>query len=377
MRYVFGDYELDTQRYELRHAGTPHALEPQAFNVLVYLVQHRDRVVPKEELLEQLWPQQYVSEAILSQRLMLVRKAVGDSGSQQRVIKTVHRRGYLFVATVEERPEAPPSQSTPMAPLSTSLLPPAEGRSDTAEPLRGGPPLQCPQCQHTNPAGAKFCNACATPLQLRCLSCGTENPPGARFCYQCATPLAGSPPVTLRPPEPLAYTPAYLTEKILASRAALEGERKQVTVMFADITGSLALIEGLDPEEAKQRLDPVLRLMMEAVHRYEGTVNQVLGDGIMALFGAPVAHEDHALRACYAALAMQAALRRYGDEVRRTQGLTVQIRVGLNSGDVVVQAIGNDLSMEYSAVGQTCTWRPAWNSSPPRAASCCRRPPSI
>ena len=123
--------------------------------------------------------------------------------------------------------------------------------------------------------------------------------------------------------------------------------------MFADITGSLALIEGLDPEEAKQRLDPVLRLMIEAVHRYEGTVNQVLGDGIMALFGAPVAHEDHALRACYAALAMQEALRRYGDDVRRTQGLTVQIRIGLNSGDVVVQAIGNDLSMDYSAVGQT------------------------
>jgi class 3 adenylate cyclase/tetratricopeptide (TPR) repeat protein len=123
--------------------------------------------------------------------------------------------------------------------------------------------------------------------------------------------------------------------------------------MFADITGSLALIEGLDPEEARQRLAPVLRLMMEAVHRYEGTVNQVLGDGIMALFGAPVAHEDHALRACYAALAMQAALHRYGDEVCRTQGLTVQIRVGLNSGDVVVQAIGNDLSMDYSAVGQT------------------------
>ena len=123
--------------------------------------------------------------------------------------------------------------------------------------------------------------------------------------------------------------------------------------MFADITGSLALIEGLDPEEAKQRLDPVLRLMIEAVHRYEGTVNQVLGDGIMALFGAPVAHEDHALRACYAALAMQEALRRYSDEVRRTQGLTVRIRIGLNSGDVVVQAIGNDLSMDYSAVGQT------------------------
>jgi class 3 adenylate cyclase/tetratricopeptide (TPR) repeat protein len=152
---------------------------------------------------------------------------------------------------------------------------------------------------------------------------------------------------------PLAYTPSYLTEKILASRAALEGERKQVTVMFADIKGSLALIEGLDPEEARQRLDLVLHLMMEAIHRYEGTVNQLLGDGLMALFGAPVAHEDHALRACYAALAMQAALRRYSDEVRNTQGWTVQIRVGINSGEVVVRAIGNDLSMDYSAVGQT------------------------
>jgi hypothetical protein len=105
---------------------------------------------------------------------------------------------------------------------------------------------------------------------------------------------------------PLAYTPAYLAEKILASRDALEGERKQVTVLFADLKGSTELIAGLDPEEARKLLDPALHLMIEAVHRFEGTVNQVLGDGIMALFGAPVAHEDHAVRACYAGLAMQA-----------------------------------------------------------------------
>ena len=152
---------------------------------------------------------------------------------------------------------------------------------------------------------------------------------------------------------PLSYTPAYLAEKILHSRTALEGERKQVTVLFADIKGSTELIAGLDPEEARQLLDPALHVMMDAVHRYEGTVNQVLGDGIMALFGAPLAHEDHAVRACYAALAMQAAMRRYADEVRRAHGLAVQIRVGLNSGEVVVRAIGNDLHMDYSAVGQT------------------------
>src|SRR5207253_9344551 len=110
---------------------------------------------------------------------------------------------------------------------------------------------------------------------------------------------------------------------------------------------------SLDPEAARHLLDPALHLMMEAVHRYEGTVNQVLGDGIMALFGAPVAHEDHAARACYAALAMQAAMQRYAEEVRHTQGLAVQVRVGLNAGEVVVRAIGNDLHMDYSAVGQT------------------------
>jgi class 3 adenylate cyclase len=164
-----------------------------------------------------------------------------------------------------------------------------------------------------------------------------------------------APTLPVREPEPgpLAYTPPHLTEKILTSRSALEGERKQCTVLFADLKGSTELIRDLDPEQARAILDPALRAMMEAVHRYEGTVNQVLGDGIMALFGAPIAHEDHAARACYAALAMQEALRRYADEVRRTHGLPVQMRVGLNAGEVVVRTIGNDLHMDYSAVGLT------------------------
>src|SRR5262249_10270363 len=165
-----------------------------------------------------------------------------------------------------------------------------------------------------------------------------------------AAPAAA--PALVQAPAPLPYTPPYLAEKILTSRSALEGERKQVTVFFADIKDSTRLIEGLDPEAAQQLLDPALRLMMEAVHRFEGTVNQVLGDGIMALFGAPIAHEDHALRACYAALALQSAIRSYADEVRRAQGMLLQLRVGLNSGEVVVRAIGNDLHMDYSTLGQ-------------------------
>src|SRR5215470_1015705 len=164
---------------------------------------------------------------------------------------------------------------------------------------------------------------------------------------------AAVPAPAMPAPAPLTYTLSYLAEKILTSRSALEGERKQVTVLFADLKGSMELLAERDPEEARQLLDPVLEHMMAAVHHYEGTVNQVMGDGIMALFGAPIAHEDRAARACYAALAMQEAMQRYAEEVRHTHGLLVQMRVGINSGEVVVRAIGNDLHMDYSAVGQT------------------------
>jgi class 3 adenylate cyclase len=183
--------------------------------------------------------------------------------------------------------------------------------------------------------------------------------------HQCAVDQAGTmlvwtgeaasavTPAPVPAPAPLAYTPPYLAEKILISRTALEDERKQVTVLFADLKGSMELLADRDPEEARQLLDPVLERMMAAVHRYEGTVNQVMGDGIMALFGAPVAHEDHAVRACYATLHMQEAIGEYANELRRQKGLDVQIRVGLNSGEVVVRSIGNDLHMDYTAVGQT------------------------
>ena len=184
---------------------------------------------------------------------------------------------------------------------------------------------------------------------MRCRQCSTENPAGARFCNACGQPLAGAPPSAAV----VAYTPKHLAEKILTSKAALEGERKHVTVLFADMKGSTELLADRDPEEARALLDPVLELMMEAVHRYEGTVNQVMGDGIMALFGAPLAHEDHAVRACYAALRMQESVKRYGEELRRKEGVLPQIRVGLNSGEVVVRSIGSDLHMDYTAVGQT------------------------
>src|SRR6059058_3359243 len=214
--------------------------------------------------------------------------------------------------------------------------------------------MQCPRCRAENREGRRFCGECGLSFASACLSCGFLNEGSEKFCGGCGKPLsAGSVPSEPKFASPEAYTPKHLAERILTSKAALEGERKQVTVLFADLKGSMELLADRDPEEARRILDPVLEHMMEAVHRYEGTVNQVMGDGIMALFGAPLAHEDHAVRAWYAALDMQTALRRYSDEVRRAHGLKVQIRIGLNSGDVVVRAIGSDLHMDYTAVGQT------------------------
>ena len=215
--------------------------------------------------------------------------------------------------------------------------------------------MQCPRCQTENPPQAKFCLECASPLARACPNCGIQLPPTAKFCLECAHPVTGPEPTLSQPrfASPESYTPRNLAEKILTSKAALEGERKQVTVLFADLKSSMELLADRDPEEAQKLLDPVLERMMEAVHHYEGTVNQVMGDGIMALFGAPVAHEDHAARACRAALRMQEAVTRQSDEGLRSYGVPVQIRVGLNSGDVVVRSIGSDLRMDYTAVGET------------------------
>jgi class 3 adenylate cyclase/tetratricopeptide (TPR) repeat protein len=211
--------------------------------------------------------------------------------------------------------------------------------------------MNCPRCQAENKADARFCEDCGARLEATCPSCGTSVTPGKKFCRSCGAAIATDPGNRFASPD--SYTPKHLAEKILTTRSALEGERKQVTVLFADLKGSMELLADRDPEEARKILDPVLERMMEAVHRYEGTVNQVMGDGIMALFGAPLAHEDHAVRACYAALRMQEIVKKYADEVRRSHAAVVKIRVGLNSGEVVVRAIGSDLHMDYTAVGQT------------------------
>ncbi len=213
----------------------------------------------------------------------------------------------------------------------------------------------CPRCQHENGAAAKFCEECASSLDPVCANCGTQISLTAKFCSHCGHSTRKSVAKFLSP-RSLALkpqTPHHLTEKILTSKAELEGERKQVTVLFADITGSLGLISGQDPESAQAILNPVLEQMIEAVHNYEGTVNRVLGDGIMAIFGAPLAHEDHAVRACYAALMIQESIVELADRVEQPHSTPLKIRVGLNSGEIVVCAISKDLDMEYTVVGET------------------------
>ncbi|HSR10899.1 MAG TPA: adenylate/guanylate cyclase domain-containing protein, partial [Thermodesulfobacteriota bacterium] len=214
--------------------------------------------------------------------------------------------------------------------------------------------MKCPKCQMENPVDMSFCGGCGLPLEKVCPGCKFSNPARFRYCGKCGRALNESEEAGgARQAKPALFTPRYLAEKILRSSRGLDGERKQVTVLFADLKGSTELIAERDPEEARKLLHPALERMAGSVYQYEGTVAQVMGDGIMALFGAPLAQEDHAVRACYAALKMEESIRRHNEELRRREGVEVQLRVGLHSGEVVTAAVGGDLHLEYTAVGNT------------------------
>src|ERR1700712_5060352 len=220
--------------------------------------------------------------------------------------------------------------------------------------------MNCSQCQVENPAGQKFCGQCGTKLAAACPQCGTEAPPGFKFCGECGAALtavaaapAPSPPRETSRHVPQSYTPPPLAAQILQSRSALEGERKQVTVLFCDLVGSTSLAERLGPETMHLLLNRFFELALSEVHRYEGTINQFLGDGFMALFGAPISHEDHARRAALAALGLQKLLQEHRAELGEQEGLRLEVRMGINTGWVVVGGIGDQLRRDYTAVGDT------------------------
>jgi class 3 adenylate cyclase len=214
--------------------------------------------------------------------------------------------------------------------------------------------MKCPNCQVDNRETRKFCKQCGLKLILVCEECGYENLPDEKFCGECGRDLKedeATPPINFDRPK--SYTPKHLAEKILTTRSAIEGERKLVTVLFADVANYTSMAEKLDPEEVHRIMDGCFKTLVDEVHRYEGTINQFTGDGVMALFGAPVAHEDHAQRACYAALSIQKAMGKYSEKLRKDHQIDFAMRIGLNSGPVVVGAIGDDLRMDYTAIGDT------------------------
>ncbi len=214
--------------------------------------------------------------------------------------------------------------------------------------------MKCPKCQFENPGEMQFCGKCGAKLENICPQCNSSNPSDFRFCGKCGHSLKGSSDAsTIDYSQPQSYTPKFLADKILTTRSSIEGERKLVTVLFADVANFTSISEKLDPEEIHRIMDGCFKILMDKIHRYEGTINQFTGDGIMALFGAPVAHEDHGQRACYTALSIQKAMGNYDEKLKKEYGIKFKMRIGLNSGPVIVGSIGDDLRMDYTAVGDT------------------------
>ena len=246
--------------------------------------------------------------------------------------------------------------------------------------------MRCAKCGTESKTGKKFCAECGNTLSNRCAKCGSDNAFGAKFCADCGVSLIAATPAATRVEAATAAVRVTAPEE--ASALATSGERKTVTALFADIKGSTELEQDLDPEEARAIVDPALKLMIDAVRRYDGYIVQSTGDGIFALFGAPVAHEDHPQRALYAALRMQEEIRRYGERLRADGRAPIQIRVGVNTGEVVVRSITTGAGqVEYTPIGHTTNLasrlqtladparpqsrkaRAAWS----RATSCSRR----
>jgi len=214
--------------------------------------------------------------------------------------------------------------------------------------------MKCPECQFDNREEAKFCSECGCEFEIECPDCAAKIRAESKFCDECGYDLRQpkeAPSIDYS--EPQSYTPKFLADKILTTRTSFEGERKLVTVLFADVANFTSMTEKLDPEDVHQIMDGCFKILMDEIHHYEGTINQFTGDGVMALFGAPLAHEDHAQRACYASLSIQSALENYTEKIKENHDVDFKMRIGLNSGTVVVASIGDDLRMDYTAVGDT------------------------
>lgn len=371
MIFAFGDFHLDLDRRELRRISRLCPLERKAFNVLVYLLKERHRVVSKDELLETCWPGEFVTEAALNRCLGIIRRAVGDDGVRQEVIRTVRGYGFRFVAAVETRASDTAMAVVPaISPPSHDVVPPLQVHGAPADPtparVSGVPPLPsgprpmpavtlpCPQCQTTNRAARQFCARCGHELWRLCPHCGFGNAPGEHFCGGCGQDATAIPVASgVRTGPPLAYTPAHLVTKILTVPQTLVGERKPVTVLVADIEGLHELLQAGSADEMDETLNRGFALAVAEIHRVEGFVSQVTRAGFVALFGVPLAYEDHVLRALHAALGVQHVFAAYAAKLWRAYGVLLTLRLGVHTGPIVVGTISQDLRLAYTTPGVT------------------------
>lgn len=349
MRYTFGNWELDLHLYELRRDGSPVKLEPQAFNMLAYLLQHRDRVVTRQELLEHLWVGQFIGDSAIERCVMAARKAVGDNGSVQRVIKTLHGRGYRFVASVQEVPPpaavAPPAVETAM-PQHPLIAQPRSQAATTERLPTESSGQTCTVCQHVNRMQATFCEACGHQLAPTRLD---------------EEPVADAPP-----PDPF-WEPYAAARSLLApvggsnisgetmqtSHASLDGERKPVTILCCALATDTSTTRQLDPDALYQMTRQFYGYALEEVKRYGGTLQQAGDTELLALFGAPIAYEDHAQRAVLAALGLHRRLRHGPSRPHTSSDAMFPLRSGLHTGAMMVGYLGTTGQLTYTAIGNT------------------------
>jgi class 3 adenylate cyclase/DNA-binding winged helix-turn-helix (wHTH) protein len=351
-QWLFDPFRLDPTNACLWCDDTPVALPPKAFDVLYYLVTHPDRLVTKDELLDAVWPETTVTDAVLRVAIGTLRKVLGDTAQTPRFIATVLGRGYRFVASIEASPgmaSGPAGSVLPAAPQTPRVRP-----AVVAAPPPEASTRDCPRCQYPNPATAQFCIACATPLALRCTACGQANLPDAAFCQACATSL----PSTLSlPVAPLPGTSEAPSQQSLASSSdavsSPEAERRRLTVLFCDLVDSTSLAAHLDPEDLRDVVHAYHRTCVEVIHRFDGYIAQYLGDGILVYFGSPVAHEDDAQRAVWTGLGILEALEALTPRLELHSGNRLAVRLGIHTGLAVVGDVGEGSRHERLALGET------------------------
>jgi class 3 adenylate cyclase/DNA-binding winged helix-turn-helix (wHTH) protein len=340
MIYSFGEWQLDTSSRELRCAGKPRKLEPKVFDLLLYLIEHRDRVVSNEELIKHLWPGPFIENPVLARCVVEARRAIGDECRLQRYIKTLHHRGYHFVAPVEESSDASASgqqaESLLGGPLAPSQTTPQGGR------------IACPRCQRENSVTASFCGECGAQLPWVCPSCGHVEDSPTPSCSVCETPRTRAIPVRISLPS----VQAGAGDVPSAGWKEPEAERRHLTVLFCDVINATALSVRLDPEVYRDVIGAYHAVSAEVIERFEGHIAQYLGDGLLVYFGYPRAHEDDAQRSVRAGLGIIEALKPLQERIQREQGVSLGVRVGIHSGLVVVGDIGEGARHERLALGE-------------------------